>query len=600
MEFAYIYYFQYIFEVELRKERYKFVEKKIADIIGEEYKEWGTKLVWNQNDVIYIDSQTGSGKSYFICHCLLELAILRQCRILYLVNRKVLQEQIQKEVDDAIREYTVKNGILYTTAYNITIMSYQALEEMIERNGFPWIIGFLAQYAYLVADEVHYFLQDSTYNTNTALSFEAIMSQVGLVRIFMSATIKDIKAVIESKRREMHTSQYGPNVPLREAMEYSLEQNYQHIKLKFFTDFVSLASIIEQDSKKWLVVVDGIEKGKKILKELRKRDVNAVFIDAEYEKESVSYETVREIVDEKKFDCRVLISTIVLDNGLTIKDEALRNLVIVADTEVEFKQILGRKRLLDNEGNVNVYIMRREQSEFRYRLMLVENHLKFVAGHDRYMNNYMNNFGTNHINNFAQLSNISTKYLITSVLKNERAYECAKHVLYFFDGRLAINLLANKQYSILRENYKKILERYEKEGEDAFFKCQAEWIGLNNIDTELEEYKNDQTDHRRAEVISKIEAIADQGMNREEYILKRETFRKSLYDLFEAFVKNIDPEIEDPRHNSIIKDLKRNDRATAKDSFDYVMKCLGLPYSLQTQHTKPEQYIICRLDESEE
>ncbi len=586
----------------LRKEGYKLVEKRIADIIGEEYKDWGKTISWNENDVIYIDAQTGSGKSYFICHCLLEYAIAKQRRILYLVNRKVLQEQIQNEVDDAIEKISEKNSMLYSPAFFITVISYQTLEDMVERNGALWVAEYLGQYAYLVADEIHYMLQDATYNTNTILSFEIIMGQIGLVRIFMSATMKEIKGIIENKRQEIHMAQHGTYLPLREAKEYSMEQNYEHIQLKFFTDFVSLASIIEQDIKKWLIVVDTIAKGKKLLKELEKRAIDTVFIDAEYEKDSVSYETVRSVVDEKKFDSRILISTIILDNGLTIKDEELRNLVIIADTEIEFKQILGRKRLLDNEENVTLYIMRREKSDFTHRLRLVENHLNFINEHERYLQRQMNlnPYGMNITYDFAQLRNKSNKYLITSILKNERAYQCARHVMYYLNGDLGINPLARMQYIMLKKNYENILERFEKEGNDAFFKCQAKWLGIDNIDSELEEYRHSQVDKRRAEIISEIENIVNISMNNTEYISNREKFRKNLYDLFLEFVEIHDPEKKKSRYVSIIKDLNSNDRATSKDNFDYVMKCLAFPYYLQLQHTKPEKYTICRQEESEE
>lgn len=55
-----------------------------------------------------------------------------------------------------------------------------------------------------------------------------------------------------------------------------------------------------------------------------------------------------------------------MDNGISILDNELRNLVILYDTKEEFIQMLGRKRK-DGE-NINLYICKRNSNYFRLRL----------------------------------------------------------------------------------------------------------------------------------------------------------------------------------------------------------------------------------------
>ena len=67
-------------------------KKYVADKIQMEYKEW------EPGKIILITASTGRGKSYFILHTYLKWAISNNLRILYLVNRKILQKQLKEEL----------------------------------------------------------------------------------------------------------------------------------------------------------------------------------------------------------------------------------------------------------------------------------------------------------------------------------------------------------------------------------------------------------------------------------------------------------------------------------------------------------------------
>ena len=73
-------------------------------------------------------------------------------------------------------------------------------------------------------------------------------------------------------------------------------------------------------------------------------------------KDDPAYSEIRNIRKCGKFNCDVLITTSVLDNGVNIKDPDVKNIVLITDDEVEFKQMLGRKRFLAEDEVVEVFI----------------------------------------------------------------------------------------------------------------------------------------------------------------------------------------------------------------------------------------------------
>ena len=96
------------------------------------------------------------------------------------------------------------------------------------------------------------------------------------------------------------------------------------------------------DRDKWLLFVDDKNLGKELAKQLGKEKV--VFISAENKRDRDQSDTVSEIVVNEKSNKQYLIATSVLDNGINLKDCQLRNIILMADTETEFIQMLGRKR----------------------------------------------------------------------------------------------------------------------------------------------------------------------------------------------------------------------------------------------------------------
>lgn len=100
------------------------------------------------------------------------------------------------------------------------------------------------------------------------------------------------------------------------------------------------------------VFVTSKSNGKDILDKLTNYNISSeLIISGTNNKES------KNITTESKFNCKVLITTKVLDNGVNIKDVDVKNLVVMANDKTTFLQEIGRIRFrIDNAPNINLYI----------------------------------------------------------------------------------------------------------------------------------------------------------------------------------------------------------------------------------------------------
>ncbi len=245
---------------------------------------------------------------------------------------------------------------------------------------------YIMGYDCVVCDEGHYFLTDSNYNTNTIKSFQWVMDNFNSkIRIIMSATIDDIKLYIEEeeeKRDFLATNTY--RYPLyintslyseagestvapygKKVWTYNLERNYDEVHVRVINDRKDMVGLINDKGGKWFIFVDSIKYGyslKKELKDTLKGKSEIVVLTSEYEYDDEGRQEVENIAEKNEFSAPILISTSVMDNGISIKDILLRNIIIFADTKVEFIQMLGRKR---QDGKpLELYIYKHSKNHF--------------------------------------------------------------------------------------------------------------------------------------------------------------------------------------------------------------------------------------------
>ena len=245
----------------------------VTERIGEEYKQW------QRGEIVCISAPTGSGKTEFILDTLLNYAIEEDRTILYLVNRHILKEQLQQRINDK-QHKRVREGKYTDIRKHISVETYQAIENKHE-------IG--KNYFYIVADECQYGYCDSLFNSNTYLSYSLIMSATLSCRIFISATMENMKKYIDISIPD-YKKIYSFDVFHRtmwRTWNYEIKPDYSHIKLICLNNIDELEqTIVKENTSKWLVFIDQKDSGKILQKSLQAKKCDAVYIDADSEENS--------------------------------------------------------------------------------------------------------------------------------------------------------------------------------------------------------------------------------------------------------------------------------------------------------------------------
>ena len=586
------------------------VKQTVSDVIGDSYKNW------DSNQIVIIDCPTGSGKSYFIFETLLDYAKSNHKRILYLVNRKVLRAQLDEQYisgSNALDRFHKKYGDIYLDIrVYIQIYTYQYIESLLLKNIFPFNGN---EFDYIVYDECHYFYSDSNFNSNTKVSYNYLRNIfIDKTHIFMSATIKNMRNFISNFTPDFnyaYNACFTYNLP---KQEYCIPKNYDYLSVSYFNDISDLICLIgtkESDKQKWLIFTDSKDRGKDIIVKIKDdiqtiKDEDIVFIDTNYKKNEDSSETMDEIVKKNLMNKMIIISTPVMDNGISIKDIGLRNLVLLCDTEEEFIQMIGRKR--EDGEKVNLYLWKRDVLHFKRRFQYWDkiNHFyednknKFfwIEGIHKFFkdavgkelesishpNGNLSSPNGNESNVFNQLWFLFDK-LIGSRQGSLKLifddYNLAKIMCFPFKGFICLNDFSIQRCKFLCSFYKDMAERMEND-EDAFLNEQLSWLGVDkSCATDI---SGDVYPQKIENLIERISLSIESSLEDKEIVkLEREDFL-SFYETFRKCMKEVYEITEDGEElENALKYLRRNDRPIPCDLFNSFMEKFELPYQLETE-----------------
>ena len=322
---------------------------RVSDIIGEDYK------TWTNEECIFIEAGTDTGKSYFIKNILYEYCKENNKKILLLSNRDNLKQQNLNETKD-------KTNV-------ITCMNYQQMEY---QNKYEWKMlldtyVWACDFDYVVMDECQYFMLDSTFSQFTDLALYNILQFKKPIKIFMSATPTLIKQYLEDIK-----------VPIK---EYKLEKDYSYInRVVFYYD----QKLIEEN------VLDKLETNEKMLYFLRsaeraydlhKKHKNSSFICSKYNKTYSKYicqDELDSIIENEKFNNQILFTTLCMDNGINIKDKDIKYIACDIDDVDNLLQAIGRYRRIDSTSEITVFI-KAKGNEYLGGIMTTNNKLLKIA-----------------------------------------------------------------------------------------------------------------------------------------------------------------------------------------------------------------------------
>ena len=360
---------------------------------------------------------------------------------------------------------------------------------------------------------------------------------------------------------------------------YKLEPDYTYIDPVYFDrwDEIVAAILAAPENEKWLIFVESKKRGEDLLKQLKNSGCNGVvFITAENKKSHGTEEgaAFQSIVKNEAFQQRVLIATKVLDNGINIKDSALRHLVIDAFDETTFLQMLGRKRRLNAEERLHLYLQNKSEGEMRkkfrnaileiiifwYDLLILQNHTTIFLDNRKF---------------FEKLSSFLRKY--TEGGQYKRTYqpfierrELGRDYTPMYQDALIVDEFQPAKYVKRRVTYDyykmmsmfekayneridmakrqgvKSWEEYESIEKDLqqkqfmWLKEQLSWIGLNDLEHSPANPKYwiteqlGQASQTRQELISFLLAHGQQD-------LLTEVEEEKLKELFRAWIQDVRP-----------------------------------------------------------
>lgn len=351
--------------------------KRVTEVINDDYKKW------KDGDVIKIQAQTGSGKTYFITETLIP-NLNDDEKMLILVNRVKLKLQMKKELAEKYNvPYKDLDELNKKIKFgNIYISSYQALAEKLNDSEYTNESVYM-DYDYIVCDEIHMITEDA-WTGNTTCLWEHLIKEDhrGSKRIFISATMEELDKTINKCHEKNQEGCWGTGV--NKIYEYKTGIDYSYIEpYYFYKDETLLKHIIQDKSDhKWLIFIANKSQGEKFKTTLEQYNITSEFIySGSRSKENEN------IVNTNKFTCKVLITTSVLDNGVNIKDEQVKHVAIFTYSITNFIQSLGRVRFedLNNVPKVNLYLPTFNSSKWINKL---RQYNKSYEQYTLFINNY--------------------------------------------------------------------------------------------------------------------------------------------------------------------------------------------------------------------
>ncbi|HFH0132179.1 TPA: helicase C-terminal domain-containing protein, partial [Clostridioides difficile] len=222
-------------------------------------------------------------------------------------------------------------------------------------------------------------------------------------------------------------------------------------------------------------------------------------------KQGTKSKELESIISQSKFNSKVLIATKVLDNGINIKDENVKNIVIMALDKTTFLQELGRVRVdIDNPYKINLFIPMKNKKTFInlfFRNYLPRiNQLKIFNDEfgDEYSSDVIktfenNSFASKKPKNFTRIFNIEFKNVYDDLFYLEKVFY--DNEIVGFDEEKRKNIYSKEKYNfsrwkLNRTGTKKLIidfkfasfmaEKFDIEGDFAFIKEQLSWLELSH------------------------------------------------------------------------------------------------------------------------
>ncbi|GEM_PF-1664804 len=481
---------------------------------------------WTRETPVFISAQTGKGKNHFIEESIITHALENSYNVLIISNRIANNRQMKKRIieltdcTDILRKYTPEGLDEIEDFKNISVLSYQKLGGYLNNITYK---EKLHKYSYVIFDECHFFISDSLFNKNTySILKSSIKKFQNAVRIYMTATPDEILPVIiniekqninrgfNAINRMNSFNNYTPYYIENKLLYYIFKRNYSYVQPKPFNKIEEIIDKIKKDAndEKWLIFVTNKEDGLSIEKNLNEPTIStkkskdntngniAVFVNTTSRTSSDKDGKVyTQIIDNNKFNCKVLISTSTFDNGVNFNDDNLKNIVIIQYDKIEFLQMLGRKRV-NRDEYINLYIWTATNNHFLGKLRSANNQLTAI----KYYNNHYSEFVDKYVNSTTKEHDLQKQLFF--YINNNNNY-----------GKFYYNKLAEIKLEIDKSFYMKMIPALTND-KNAYYTEQLSWLGINY---ESNQYLNNNSTKNIDNLIKYIDRFLGNSLTKSEF-----------------------------------------------------------------------------------
>ena len=477
--------------------------KWVSETIGEEYKKW------SKGDIVTIQAQTGTGKTYFVKNVLVPY-LDKYEHMLIVSNRVNLKRQIKidllrlcgKEIPEDLEELDK-----ITTVGNVTLLSYHQIAIMKKAQEEKGKELNLDIYKYIVLDECHWFKTDASFCDKTELAWKELIKtrHENSITIYISATMEEIRPMIDSAIKKFNEKSFGSSI---ELWNYTTGIDYNYLNPYYFDKIENLAIHIKNaDIKdgKWLVFVTSKSMANKLNDIITNKKVTIITAETKEDNEEL-----QSIINDSKFNSDVLICTKVLDNGVNIQDEEVKNIVINSWDKTTFIQELGRIRInIDNPYEIDLYIPMKSKKAFTSRLMGISKDIDILNLYEHNKKEFMFKYRDN---------------------KNK----LPNHLFYVKDNKgYVINKLGYANTYSFNKFLNDIINKWDdKKNKDksyTFIKEQLSWIGLEDTFNGLYSKIIDEYD---CEEVNKLEEWLNEH-------IEEKLFTKEQQELSDLIIKEL-------------------------------------------------------------
>lgn len=357
----------------------------VSDYIGDDYKAW-------EDGKIIIGTPCASGKTTFILKVLLPYYHSIGKRILMVCNRLALIEQYRKSLYIMSETDELMDSIEFITYQSLGSSAY----------GKQWLPQKYYSYDIYCFDEVHSLVEDD-YNKTYYNLFKVICNTLNKkCLIFMSATLMSMEEYLgEYERKCKLNAKFDDQLKMISCTLPSwsnffwynqIPEDYSYIDMIGVHDETQLCDCLIEDvvahhgqalifaeTEDWLRRIENLLK-EKTLKKSQILRVNSKRLNG-----GELNDARDELLNGERFPngVDVILSTKVLDNGITLRADGPFSICAFTSDKTEFIQMISRLRV--NPGQrIKLYVMEVNSSLYANRIDSLEKSLEFVKKAQRH------------------------------------------------------------------------------------------------------------------------------------------------------------------------------------------------------------------------